>query len=551
MALRGWICAVGVVVALGCLTSVTLGAPVGSEFQVNTFTTNGQGAPEVAMDAAGNAVVVWQSLSQDGSGWGVYGQRYNAAGSPVGGEFQINTLTTGDQQRPDVAVASNGTFVVTWESTASAGSDISGWSVQARRFDSSGSPQGPEFQVNTFTASDQLASAVATTSGGYVVAWQSNQDGAGSGIYGQRYSAAGTPQGGEFQVNTTTAGDQTIPDVAADGAGDFVLTWASTVSSGPDTSGLSVQARRYDAAGTAQGPEFQVNTVTANSQDEPQVAAGGDGSFVIVWSSPNDGDQYGVAAQRYDAAGAPSGSEFQVNATTSGNQQSPEVAADTDGDFAVTWQSATSDGTDNSSNSVHTRRYARTGESQGGEYQVNTFTTGSQQLPAAGMDSDGAAMFVWQSDQQDGNSYGVFGQRDARLPQCGDAKDNDGDGAIDLADPGCSSGTDDSESPDPAKTATRLTATPAIAQVSGVKLYLFGLTATLTTASNSPLAGRSVSFRAGSTPLCTAKTGPNGVARCNALTKLLNVTLAQGYTASFAGDGSYAASSATAGLIEL
>jgi len=33
--------------------------------------------------------------------------------------------------------------------------------------------------------------------------------------------------------------------------------------------------------------------------------------------------------------------------------------------------------------------------------------------------------------------------------QCADGSDNDGDGKVDLADPGCSSSTDDSESPDP------------------------------------------------------------------------------------------------------
>ena len=71
--------------------------PVGSEFQVNTYTPNAQMFPEVASDADGDSVVVWQSLGQDGSGWGVYAQRYNNAGVAQGSEFQVNTYTLGHQ----------------------------------------------------------------------------------------------------------------------------------------------------------------------------------------------------------------------------------------------------------------------------------------------------------------------------------------------------------------------------------------------------------------------------------------------------------------------
>ena len=53
------------------------GDPLGPEFLVNTYTTNNQGLPSVAAGSAGDFVVVWQSDTQDGSGRGVFGQRYN------------------------------------------------------------------------------------------------------------------------------------------------------------------------------------------------------------------------------------------------------------------------------------------------------------------------------------------------------------------------------------------------------------------------------------------------------------------------------------------
>src|SRR6185503_11157931 len=45
---------------------------------------------------------------------GIFGQRYSSGGVPVGTEFQVNTYTTGRQARPAVA-ADPGNFVVVWE----------------------------------------------------------------------------------------------------------------------------------------------------------------------------------------------------------------------------------------------------------------------------------------------------------------------------------------------------------------------------------------------------------------------------------------------------
>ena len=75
-------------------------APVGSEFKVNTYTVDNQGnffyGQSVATDAAGNFVITWQSDGgQDGGGSGIFAQRYNAAGVAQGGEFLVNSTTTG------------------------------------------------------------------------------------------------------------------------------------------------------------------------------------------------------------------------------------------------------------------------------------------------------------------------------------------------------------------------------------------------------------------------------------------------------------------------
>jgi hypothetical protein len=75
-------------------------------------------------------------------------------------------------------------------------------------------------------------------------------------------------------------------------------------------------------------------------------------------------------------------------------------------------------------------------------------------------------------------------------------------------------------------------------------LSLTIVSATLTrTDTNAPLAGQRITFKAGSTTICTATTNSGGTASCSGLGALLAITLNGGYTASFAGTTTYAPSS--------
>ena len=163
--------------------------------------------------------------------------------------------------------------------------------------------------------------------GDFVITWQSNlQDGSSYGVFAQRYNAAGVAQGGEFQVNTYTTSLQTTPSIAMDSDGDFVIAWESV----QDGYGFGIYAQRYNDTGVAQGTEFQVNTYTTNQQLFPSIAMDNDGDFVIAWTNyaPQDGSQYGVYAQRYNAAGVIQGTEFQVNTYTTGAEISLSLGID-------------------------------------------------------------------------------------------------------------------------------------------------------------------------------------------------------------------------------
>ena len=65
----------------------------------------------------GGFVVTWQDFSQmvgDPSGRDIRGEMFDASGTAVGSEFLVNTTTTNNQLDPSVTGLAGGGFVVTW-----------------------------------------------------------------------------------------------------------------------------------------------------------------------------------------------------------------------------------------------------------------------------------------------------------------------------------------------------------------------------------------------------------------------------------------------------
>ena len=326
------------------------GVPLGAEFQVNTFTTGNQGEASVASNASGNFVVVWTSEFQDGGGpgppgsdHGVFGQRFSAAGVPLGAEFRVNTFTLFEQGLPSVASDPSGNFVVVWQSYFQDGNNRG---IFGQRFSAAGAPLGAEFRVNTFTLFLQARPSVASdASGNFVVTWTSQyQDGPSFGVFGQRFSAAGTPLGAEFRVNTFTASHQWLSSVASDASGNFVVAWQSEGQDGggpgPPGGDSGVFGQRFSAAGAPLGAEFRVNTFTPDVQAWPAVASLGTDKFVVTWDSETqDGSAWGVFGQRFAGLQAMALSvDVTARPTSDGNSvfEPGEIV-----DVAPTWRNVT------------------------------------------------------------------------------------------------------------------------------------------------------------------------------------------------------------------
>jgi hypothetical protein len=388
----------------GVLQAVAAAAqtPSGGSFQVNSYTTGGQYFPSLAMAPGGDFVVVWPSPA-DGSDYGVAVRRFTASGTPLGPEFLANGYTTFRQSRPSVAMDASGGFVVAWDTFGQDGSD---YGIRQRRFDPQGNPLAGGAAVNTYTSGTQWYPAVASNPDGrFAVVWQSEgEDGSGAGIFGRIYDEAGTAVVAPFRINAYTTGNQTWPSVDMDDVGNVKAVYQSV---GEDGWGSAIMYQRFNWNGT-EAQRFLVNTSTIANQMYPSIAVRGDGAFVVVWTSEyGDGYGTGIFGRIFDSAGTPSGPDFQINTYTTASQNRPRVAMDSAGDFVVVWVSYRQDG---DHNGVFGQRFSAAGVRQGGEFQVNTYTTNSQFAAAVARSAAGGFVVAW-SSEDDSDGYGIFAQR--------------------------------------------------------------------------------------------------------------------------------------------
>lgn len=248
----------------------------------------------------------------------------------TGDSVAVNTTTALDQQRPVVASNGSGRSVVVWESF---GQDGSHFGIFARRF-VDGVPEGPEFQVNSYTVSRQSFPAVGMDAdGNFAIAWRSSLQGSPGGtIFAQRFAADGTRLGEEFRVgpDDSVRDSQSEPQMAMGAEGDFVITWSNReVGALAEELGQNqledrwIEARVYNADGSARTAPTRT-TVRATDQfpRAPRVAMDAQGNFVLVWATAAAGTV--LRAQHFGPDLLPLSEPYDVN----------EVAADIDADLA-------------------------------------------------------------------------------------------------------------------------------------------------------------------------------------------------------------------------
>ncbi|QDU55512.1 peptidylprolyl isomerase [Aeoliella mucimassa] len=305
------------------------GAALGDEVLVNTTVGGKQFDPAIAMASDGSFAIGWSGQSTDDS-TGVYLQRFDADGEMVGDEVLVNTTTEKSQTGIALVFDSEDVLVASWSSMGQDGSD---WGVYGQRYDTDGELLGEEFAWNTTTDDAQQNVSLAAGPDGEVVAiWQSReQDGDGWGIVARVLASDGETFGDEILVNDETEGQQYDAKLAIADDGSWLVTWTTGTDDG---AGWEVAARSFDEDGTPEDDSFAVNQEMAGANSGHQhyasVAIQGD-KAVIVWSGRGTTDRYGVYKQDYDyeleAQVAPDLEEIDDDNATVGVEYSVTVTA--------------------------------------------------------------------------------------------------------------------------------------------------------------------------------------------------------------------------------
>jgi hypothetical protein len=308
----------------------TEGQRLGAELQVNSYTSEAQHSPHVAVDANGDFMVVWGGRDHpDGSDYGqggVFARFFLSEGVAHQPEFRVNSYTTGYQGRPRIASHAGSLFVIVW-------TDYAQYQAQSQTrvfgalYDSFGG-----FVLEGTVATGRSADVAAGGANGqFVVVWSEYDD--GFDVFAQVFSF-GSLLGAPFKVNAYTTGQQTQPAVAANNDA-FVVVWASQAGNFMPT---TVAGQRFLGPDQRYGDEFEV-TPGQILPDPPRVAVAANGKFAVTWTSYlQDLDGAGVFARCFDPS-LSAGPQFQVNSTRAGEQRAAAIASPAASRFVVAWQS--------------------------------------------------------------------------------------------------------------------------------------------------------------------------------------------------------------------
>lgn len=374
-----------------------------SDMTVNIAGKGQQYNPNIAVAKNGDYVVVWEDDSQSPEGiFQIYARGFYKGGCEKFKTITVNMDYRGQQLKPKLSMADDGSFVVVWEDD----SDGNGlFQIKAARFTSTGVKKSMDFTVNTNATRQQRKPAIAVApNGDFVVVWEDDSNG-GVGFYqifARGFKADGTQKFAAVTVNNNGHGQQLKPAVAIDANGKFVVAWED------DNNGnglFQILAARFSANGVKQGSDFTVNTSGDGQQRTPAIGMNAEGRFVISWEDDSDGNgNYQVRAARYNPSGIKQGNDIAVNTVSAGQQKAPAVTVYPSGDFVIVWQD---DQDTNGFYQILGRGFNAGGTQKFADEAINTSDNGQHKKPAIGCDNQGNFIVVWEDDIDKNNYYEI------------------------------------------------------------------------------------------------------------------------------------------------
>lgn len=161
--------------------------------------------------------------------------------------------------------------------------------------------------------------------------------------------------------------------------------------------------------------DFQVNAYTEDVQSQARAGAAGDG-FVVVWSSwgsaGTDTEFASIQGRRIGADTTLANDQFQVNSYTTGSQSWPSISGNAAGGFVVVWESLEPYGA-SFRESVRGRVFDTGGTPLSLDFQVDSSTAYRDRVPRVALVGNSRFLVVW--ERRDGVDAMVFPTIQGRL----------------------------------------------------------------------------------------------------------------------------------------
>lgn len=251
----------------------------------------------IATDDSGAFTVVWTHDSGNGADYDVFRRRFDAYGTAQGPVQRVNTAYSGGQRVADIAMDAAGNSVVVWDSYINRNDAR----VLGQRYGANGSALGGEFVVaykQGYPAEEPTrpAVAMARASGDFSVSWQRRSN----NIFVRSYAANGTARGNEQLISDGTA-SAAYTRIAADADGDASVVWQNAETWSEDLgvvgrriaghASVDLAARLQATVQSATAPTLLSYQITVDNLQMPAAArgVGTAGGIVVVVTPPAGG----------------------------------------------------------------------------------------------------------------------------------------------------------------------------------------------------------------------------------------------------------------------
>jgi hypothetical protein len=286
-----------------------------------------------------NRVQVWkhwmgENIQYKVDGW----DTVNGISTTLVSAAILHSYTTGVQSNPHTVPLSNGGSVIVWTSS----NQVSGTSlddIYGCILDSSGTRTLCDFLINQNTTGTQTRPRLAKLSNGFIVVWESNHTGSYN-IYARIYDQTGTAQTSEFQVNSNSGRSHQYPDVntlvSSSPNNVIVVVWQSDIRNGAvDSNDFDIYFRIFND-GTPASSDTIVNLTLDNKQQNARIAGLSNGNFAVTWQSYSSTNLDDIYFRIFDSTGAQVVTETIVNTSTANTQRNPNIAGFSQA-FVITW----------------------------------------------------------------------------------------------------------------------------------------------------------------------------------------------------------------------